>query len=103
MRLIKTFDLKFVKFHGCALNVKSVKPSSFGMRMFKPWKIATDCDEIIHAFQSKLCTRDHDHAQCRGVDAKKSEDYSYDYVACLHEAFKKHVVREQGGVGSSGA
>ena len=89
--LIQRFDLKIVKFHGCALNLRSIKKNKKGQLVMKPWKIATDCDEIIEKFSTKLCTRNHEHAHCRGTEAKGSEDYSYDYVSCLHDAFRKHV------------
>ena len=89
--LIKKYGLRPVKFHGCALNMRVTSGKHAGKYLKKPWTIFTDCPNVRQAFESKLCQRNHDHAECRGQAAKQSESYSSDYVACLHGAFKRAV------------
>ena len=89
--LIQRYGLRPVKFHGCALNVRATSGPDKGKRLKKPWTIFTDCPYVVDIFSNKLCQRDHDHAECRGKVCKESEDYSADYVACLHRAFKRAV------------
>ena len=89
--LISKYDLKPVKFHGCALNVRAEAGPDKGKLLKKPWTIYTDCPQVNRVFSNKLCQRNHDHAECRGIVAKTSEDYSDDYVACLHRAFRNAV------------
>jgi hypothetical protein len=90
-KIIVSYGLHAVKFHGCALNVRAESGPDKGKRLKKPWTIYTDCPHIREIFQTKLCQRDHEHAECRGATCKKSEDYSADYVACLHRAFQRAV------------
>ena len=87
--LIRKYNLIPVKFHGCALNLKVTSGKFKGKALKKPWTIYTDCPNVREAFQTKLCQRNHDHAECRGEIAKESESYSSDYVACLDGAFRR--------------
>ena len=89
--LINRYGLRPVKFHGCALNLKVEKGKFKGKYLKKPWTIYTDCPNVLETFQNKLCQRNHDHAECRGEVARNSENYSADYVSCLHSAFRRAV------------
>ena len=87
MNLIDKLELSSVKFHGCAVGLKDSK----GMPLYKPWTFQTDCDHIIEKFTHLRCTRDHEHGVVRGKAAKNSEDYTIDFVAALHDAFRESL------------
>eukprot|EP00975_Prorocentrum_lima_P055280 11594592-Prorocentrum_lima.AAC.1 len=57
--------------------------------MKKPWTVKTDCttlgDGII-----KQCDRLHEHAQCKGVDCKETENYTDEMAQRIHMLFKRH-------------
>ncbi len=89
MKLINDYGLRRVNFHGCALGVKSILPQTKGMPIKKPWTIFTNCDEIVKGFEGKLCSKDHEHAECRGKDAKHTETYSSEFASILHRAFDR--------------
>jgi hypothetical protein len=69
---INEHNLKFVRFDGCVLGIKSRS----GKPILKPWKVASTLDELVQGFGKYRCDQKHDHAQCRGADAKLSEAYS---------------------------
>ena len=40
----------------------------------------TNVPELRDSFRNSKCTRDHDHAVCKGADCKRSEEYTADMV-----------------------
>ena len=86
---ISKFDLKLVSFDGCSVGVKD--PDGNPMR--KPWTIATDVPEIYEAFVSKKCHCAVDHVACEGSLTKGTERYTDRFAELVHEAWRKHVVR----------
>ena len=84
---IRKFNLEAVSFHGCALGLKSLA----GIPMLKPWKIVTDCPEIVKAFTGCKCTKDHDHQTVRGEEAKRSANYTTVMAKKFHRAWAKHI------------
>ena len=46
-----------------------------GEHLYKTWRIVTN-DELFVQRRWKLCDRSHNHAQCRGIAARESGNYS---------------------------
>jgi hypothetical protein len=72
--------------------------SRTGKPILKPWKIASTLDELIQGFSKYRCDKTHEHAQCRGTDAKVSEAYSPAFAKIVHRAFRKHVQETAGSM-----
>jgi hypothetical protein len=85
--LINRYNLVGVKFHGCALGLTGIS----GGPMFKPWKVMTNCPNIIKSFETVRCHRRHQHEIVAGANTKSSEGYTVDFVAKLHDAFREAV------------
>ena len=85
--LINRLQLKEANFHGCYFGLTSViDPSRF---MKKPWKLLTNCEPLYRAFNGCLCPKTHEHAECRGKDAKASENYNEHIVKLIHKSFRQ--------------
>jgi len=87
---IRKFGLDTVTFHGCALGLTSIGTQTKGMPIKKPWKIASDCPEIIVDFRKQQCDGSHVHARCQGADTPASESYTPKYAQVLHLAHRRH-------------
>jgi hypothetical protein len=87
--LISKHRLKPVTFHGCALGLASIVKATLGLPIKKPWRILTNCDEIVEVFVDKICPGCEEHVTCRGIDANNSENYTPLYVASRHEACER--------------
>ena len=88
--VIKRFDLIKVNFHGCALGLTGIE----GGPLFKPWTFATDCPEIINIFQHVRCSRTHEHESVAGRNTKSTENYTIDFAAKIHDAFRTSTIRK---------
>ena len=87
VRFIEFHGLVTVKFNGCSVGLTNAR----GELLSKPWRIVTNCRQVVKAFQDLKCTRDHNHAVTSGSAAKSSENYTVDFVKRLHEAFNLAV------------
>ena len=90
--LINRVGLKPVTFHGCQLGIESINPATEGMPIKKPWTIYTNCEGILKRFIKYQCDGSHEHAECRGVDAKNTENYSEKFVQLVHQGFSEGVL-----------
>ena len=79
---IDKHGLSVVRIDGCALGVKSPRT---GIPIRKPWKIATSSKVMCASMAGFRCDGSHEHAQCRGADAKATEDYSDEMAAVIHQ------------------
>lgn len=71
-KLIKQLGLQRVHFNGCAVGLTDKD----GAPLAKPWKFATNCPDIIIAFQTLKCSRNHRHGVTSDSDAKASESFN---------------------------
>ena len=95
LNLIHRYDLEVVKFDGCALGLKSIVRSTLHAPIRKPWRIATNCPEIIRGFGNKICNKGHAHVPCDGENTKVSECYTPMYVKCLHDSFEQAIANRR--------
>jgi hypothetical protein len=76
-----------VDIHGCAVGLTN---ASGELPIKKPWTIATNCPVLKCALSTQRCPgpgQHPKHAQCRGAEAKRSEDYTPLFASLVHEAF----------------
>jgi hypothetical protein len=87
IELSERMQFREANFHGCFFGVMSkIEPDKF---LKKPWKLLTNCEPLFHAFDGCLCPKSHEHAECRGKDAKNSEQYNEQIVKLIHKAWKR--------------
>ena len=70
--LLKELDLEYVDFHGCMLGLKSVVD---GKPILKPWRLATNCPNLIDKFRNLKCKGRKEHRPCAGRDTKIHEGW----------------------------
>ena len=79
------FGLADVTFDGCRFGVAARS----GLLLKKPWRLCSNDHFVLTNFQDKHCTGDHEHGECRGVDCKLSENYSWRMVRLVHRSFRQ--------------
>ena len=79
------YNMSYVDFDGCMVGLTSAK----GVPIKKPWRIATNCNEIIEALSNLKCNGSHKHCPCAGSETKKTEGYRH----ALRRSFTRHSVR----------
>ena len=79
------FGLADVTFDGCRFGVAARS----GLLLKKPWRLCSNVHFVLTNFQDKHCTGDHEHGECRGVDCKHSENYSWRMVRLVHRSFRQ--------------
>lgn len=87
-KMIKRFDLKSVKFHGCKVGLLA----STGKPHKKPWMLQTDMPELIKAFAHAQC--DHkpvEHEQVRGNVTTKTRFYPKPMCNLIRHAVRKQI------------
>ena len=82
-RFIARAGLTGVNFDGCALGIKHEN----GLPIMKPWKVMTNCPELITALGKYKCPANHTHAEGRGESLKRTESYTWKMVDVIHGAF----------------
>ena len=65
-RMIEMLNLKPARFDGCPVGVRSRKT---GTPHKQPWKIASNTEDMIKAFDGLLCSSDHEHEAIEGGKA----------------------------------
>ena len=56
----------------------------------KPWRVCTNDEHILIPLRPLQCSNtsdpvtDHKHAECKGVDRKESESYTFKYIRIVH-------------------
>ena len=78
--------LKNTVFHGCMYGLVSIRPKHLGVPIKKPWRIATNCDELREQL-CRCCDRSHQHVLCEGADTRVSEEYTDSMAQSVHRAF----------------
>ena len=93
------YALRECCFHGCQFGLISCHKRSLGMPILKPWKVMSNCPELLRALDRK-CEHyrrngTHDgvnlHAPCQGLDTQFTENYTDELVIAIHQAHKLHV------------
>ena len=73
------WNLQDICFDGCAIGLKGRS----GELLKKPWRVCTNDQHILCALRNLTCSNtgnvltDHVHAECRGIDCKDSEKYTF--------------------------
>ena len=55
----------------------------------KSWQIS--CTFPLLRLQAQVCDRSHSHAESRGADLKRAEEYTFDMVDAIHSDWKDHA------------
>ena len=76
-------------FDGCMYDLTSSSGSLSGMPIRKPWRLDTDCAELL-ARLNRRCDGTHQHAPCAGNDTKLTEGYTDPIVREVHLAWQQH-------------
>ena len=79
---------QMASFNGCAFDLRS---KASGLLLKKPWRIATNCDEVYRSFASAKCTQDHEHGRVEGIDTVATGEYTAALVRRVHHAWKTHA------------
>lgn len=85
------WDLQEVCFDGCVIGLRARS----GELLKKPWTVCTNDHNHFVALRGLKCTNtgnvltDHIHAECRGIDCKESEKYTFSCTRKVHKAFGK--------------
>ena len=85
------WNLQEVCFDGCAIGLRARS----GELLKKPWRVCTNDQNILTTLRGLTCSNtgnplsDHVHAECRGVDCKESEKYTFSFTRRVHRAFMK--------------
>ena len=92
LRKVKKFEsdhkLKTVLVNGCRVNLRSIVNDKL---IPKPWFVKTDSDSLNSELQGRICNHTADmHTHCAGKDTKRSEEYTDEFVALIHDGFRKH-------------
>ena len=93
------YALRECSFHGCQFGLVSCNRRSLGVPILKPWKVVSNCPELLRALNRK-CEHyrrngTHDgvllHAPCQGLDTQLTENYIDDLVITIHRAHACYV------------
>ena len=88
---LASWDLQEACFDGCAIGLKA-RSEEF---LKKPWRVCTNDLNILSALRGLTCSntgnvlKDHVHAECRGIDCKNDERYTFSFTRRVHRAFRK--------------
>ena len=90
IQFCKKWRLQETLIDGCSLGVKTQE----GLFLKKPWRLCSNDPHIDLVFRKYKCSNrpgshdNHEHGECRGVDCKNSENYSWKMVRLAHRAFR---------------
>ena len=88
---MKRFGLQQYRVDGCMYNLRSEAPKTHGLRLYKPWVIASNVDEF--RFMQRKCNHDRDdHVRIAGRDTKLTEGYTDELVDEIHGCWLHHLV-----------
>ena len=73
---------------------RAIEPDR-GLPVLKPWRIMTDCNELIHALHVTFCDHSHEHARING-DTKQTGHYPVMLANAIHRAFHEAVRNKMG-------
>ena len=78
-------------FDVCAIGLRARS----GELMEKPRRVCTNDQDILIALRPLQCSNtgdpatDHQHAECKGIDGKESESYTFKLPRIVHKSFRK--------------
>ena len=95
--------LRQVMFHGCMFGLTSIKQSTYGRPIVKPWRVATNCDELLKVLKRRCpgnrttnaCANGVTHVRCAGKDTKYTEGYTDELACTVLNAFHSHITHLQ--------
>ena len=99
LQFCQKWNLGEALFDGCAFGVKARN----GLLLMKPWRVVTNDPCVMRLLGTYRCTNlrldglSNEHGECRGVDCKLSENYSWKMIITIHKAFRESVLKSREG------
>ena len=61
-----------------------------GKPILKPWRLATNCPNLINKFRNLKCKGHKEHRPCEGRDIKITQEYTDKFVQLVHEGWHEY-------------
>ena len=82
--MISDLNMQFsALFDGCMLGVVSKAPKTLGQKIRKPWRVVSTSKTLTDVLSTFVCTGDHLHAPCVGMDTLKTGFYTEDLARAI--------------------
>ena len=103
--LLYRLKLRQIMFHGCMFGLTSIKQKTYGRPIVKPWRVATNCMELIQRLKRRcpgnritdVCANGYTHVRCSGKDTKYSEGYTDELACTVLDAFHAYMCARDAG------
>ena len=85
VKFMNEYSMRRYDFHGCMLGTVDHE----GTPIKKPWAVATTLHETGLELSQYQCDESHDRVQGFRKQLKETENYSFQFTDCVHQAFNR--------------